>query len=168
MSRLWLLIVVSCFYGLTHAEVFDVNNLYIGAGISSNRLDGFDNATGYQLFAGYDLDVPLGPLTTAIEVGYMDSGDFDLQLNVPGISISPPSVDAKGAWASANVAYPFTEAFSILARIGYDLGDDDGVLFGAGAAFSIIPQLAIRGEYVSRRETDSLQVNLVYSPRWLN
>jgi hypothetical protein len=163
-----LILLPLCFCSITYAEGFNVNKLYIGGGASSNRLDGCDNATGYQLFAGYDMDLLLGPVTTAIEMGYMDSGDFDLELNVPGFNFSPPSVDAKGLWSSANFAYPVTETFEFLARIGYDFGDDDGVLFGFGAAFSVIQQLAIRGEYISRQETDSLQINLVYSPDWLN
>lgn len=76
------------------------------------------------------------------------------------------SVETKAAWASANLAYPVNESFELLGRVGYDFGDDNGALPGTGIEYSPLSQLGIRGEYVSRRETESLQINVVYYPHW--
>ena len=167
MKKSWVLLVPLCFCGLARAGDFNYDPFYIGGGLSSNSLDGFEDATGYQLFAGYNLDYMLGPVTTAVEAGYMDSGDFDLSLSAPGFSFSPPSVEAKGAWASVNLAYPINESFELLGRVGYDFGDDDGALLGIGIEYLPTTQFGIRGEYISRQVTESLQINVVYYPRWL-
>jgi len=167
MKKFGLILAPLCFCSLSHAEGFNFEPLYIGGGISSNRLDGFDNATGYQLFAGYNFEYMLGPVTTSVEAGYMDSGDFDLDLTTPGFTFSPPSDNATGAWLSANFGFPVNESFELLGRIGYDFGNDDGALLGVGVEYQASKKMGIRGEYITRREINSLQVNFVYYPRWL-
>jgi hypothetical protein len=166
MKTSWLILAPLCFGSLAHAEGFNYEPLYIGGGLSSNRLDGFDNATGYQLFAGYNLDYMLGPVTTAVEAGYMDSGDFDLSLPTPGFAFSPPSDNATGGWVSANFGFAVNERFECLGRVGFDFGDDDGALLGVGVEYKPAKQFGIRGEYIARREINSLQVNVVYYPGW--
>ena len=159
-TGLFLILVLGC-SGVVQADGIDLSRLYIGTGLSVNKLDGFDNATGYQVYAGYDLNYPIGAVTTSIEVGYMDSGEFDLILS--GLPLPPPSTQAKGSWISANLSYPINDAFNLLVRGGYDFGNDDGLLLGTGVEYNMSEQYRIRGEFVSRDEIDSFQINLAYS-----
>lgn len=152
------------FSPVVQADVLDLNKLYVGAGLSSNSIDNFEDASGYQLLAGYDLDFKWEQLSTAIELGYMDSGDFDYSLNVPGnpTNISGSIVGASGVWSTAVAKYQINKDFGFIARLGYDFGDDDGAIYGAGIDYKFSPSFDVRGEYVLRNEVDSLQVNLVY------
>jgi hypothetical protein len=144
---------------------FNEANLYFGGGLSSNDVSG-DTATGFQFFAGYDLDmVDLGAVKSAVEVGYMDSGKFEQCVNVPGFGNVCANDKAKGLWANYVASYDFTPTVSGLARAGLDFGDDDGFMFGVGVGFKVAPQIDIRGEYVVRDHIDSLQANLVYRMR---
>lgn len=149
---------------VVQADILDLNKLYVGAGFSSNSIDNFESAIGYQLVAGYDLDFKLAEFSTAIELGYMDSGDFDYSLNVPGnpTNISGSIDGASGVWSSAVAKYQINKDFGFLARLGYDFGDDDGIIYGAGVDYKFSPSFDLRGEYVVRNEIDSLQVNLFY------
>ena len=64
----------------SHAEggSINANNVYLGGGLGFNSLPGFGNARGIQFFGGYDFDFKLNEdISTAIELGYMSSGDFD-------------------------------------------------------------------------------------------
>jgi opacity protein-like surface antigen len=149
-----------CLVGLisqAHAEPFNANNLYFGAGLSNNDLSGFDSATGYQLFAGYPLDVNFGKGTLGVEAGYMNSGDFETTVPI----IGKVTADAKGLWGTAVGSLPITNAGSVIGRLGYDFGDDDGFMFGAGYDHKIADNVNIRLEYVVRDNIDSLQVNFV-------
>ena len=153
--------------GLAQAQGFDTSNLYFGGGLSSNDLDGFgDKATGFQFFAGYPLDmVKLGELKSAVEVGYMDSGEWEENVCVTFFgttTCTKAKTDAKGLWANYVVSYDFSPRASGIGRAGLDFGDDDGFMFGIGAGYKLTPQLDIRGEYVIRDHIDSLQANFVY------
>jgi hypothetical protein len=141
---------------------FNEANLYFGGGLSSNDLDGFGgNATGFQIFAGYDLDmVDLGAVKSAVEVGYMDSGEWEEC--TPFFCVK---ADATGLWANYVASYDFSPNLSGIGRLGLDFGDDDGLMFGVGVGFKVAPQIDIRGEYVIRDHIDSLQANLVYRMR---
>jgi hypothetical protein len=141
---------------------FDVQNLYGGFGLSLNALSGFDDAMGWQIFGGYDLPWKLGPAKTAVEVGYMTSGEFEQSVTVPFVGTIKATSEAKGIWATGVVAYPVNTQFDILGRLGYDFGDDDGLMLGLGAGYWINKQVSVRAEYVIRDNIDSLQVNLLY------
>jgi hypothetical protein len=161
-----LLLLAALFTGLAGAQGFATSRLHIGGGLSVNQLDGFDDATGYQLLVGYDLDFSLGAASSSVEAGYMDSGEFDLHLGFPGSVTASLSTEAKGAWVTGNIAYPLNPSFDLLARAGYDGGDDDGLMLGAGLAYGLAEKYTIRAEYVVRDETESLQLNLIYFPGW--
>ena len=144
-------------------------NFYFGAGLGINDADDsvadvpfadvdLDDATGWQIFAGYDTGVKAGPADLAIEIGYMDSGDFDVEVG----GFDAGSVEATGLWATAVFDAPVNQTFGILGRIGMDFGDDDGLMFGIGAGFKLGRQVQLRGEYVIRDNINSLQVNFVY------
>jgi len=146
-----------------HAEQFILSNTYYGAGVSLNTLDKFDDAVGYQVFAGYEFDLKLASFTTAAEVGYMDSGDFELNTSAPGVSTI--KADANGVWAAGVTTYPVIDNLDVLGRLGYDFGDDEGALIGIGVVYAFSDMFMLRGEYVVRDETNSLQLNFVFSPK---
>ena len=164
MKKIALAMALMAVMGIAEARGYNQGGFYIGAGISDNDLDGFgDNATGFQFFGGYDLDmVRLGALKSAVEVGYMDSGDFEECVNVPFVGNVCGKDSAQGLWANYVVGYDFTPVVSGIGRVGFDFGDDDGFMFGAGLGFNVAPQFEIRGEYVVRDHIDSLQANFVY------
>lgn len=153
--------------GLAHAQGAN-DNIYIGGGVSSNELPTFsDNATGFQIFAGYELDmINTGAVKSAVEVGYMDSGEWKEEQQfcffLIGCSTYEYKAEAKGLWANYVASYDFNPSLSAIGRIGLDFGDDNGLMYGVGLGFSFTPQLELRGEYVMRDITDSLQANLVY------
>ena len=163
MKRYLLAAVLAGSCNFANAETLQFTDVYYGAGLSSNEADNFDDAAGYQIFSGYDFGYKLGPFSTAIEAGYMNSGDFDYSRNT---SFGPIqfSTEAKGVWASGHVAYAFAGAFNALGRVGYDFGDDDGVLFGAGVDYRLSNRFALRAEYIARDTINSLQFNVVYFP----
>ncbi len=145
---------------------FDQTKLYIGGGLGYNDIDSafssVDNAIGFQGFVGYSLEdlVELAEgIRLAGEVGYMTTGDFDYDNDF----CSSCKIDAAtGLWATAVIDYAINEQFEVLGRLGMDFGDDDGLMYGAGAGFNINEQVSIRAEYVIRDNINSLQANGVY------
>ncbi|SCZ64608.1 OmpA-like transmembrane domain-containing protein [Thiohalomonas denitrificans] len=139
------------------------DGFYLGGGFGNNSLSGFDDATGFQVFAGFPLAASLGQASTAIEVGYMDSGDFDYC--VPSFAGELcGSTDAAGLWATGVADYALGPQLSALGRLGLDFGDDDGLMFGVGLGYDVTTELEVRGEYVVRDNIDSLQLNFVFRP----
>lgn len=138
------------------AQGFQQQNFYAGGGINLNSLSGYDDATGFQVFAGYKLGQHLdtGPFSLAGEVGYLTSGDF----SASGV----PDTDHDGIWVNAVAGYALTERFQFLGRAGLDFGDDDGLMFGLGAGFALSNNSELRAEYVARDNINSTQVNLAY------
>lgn len=135
------------------AAKFDMDKFYLGGGFAVNALSDYDEATGLQFFAGYDLEVEFGPIKNAVEAGFMDSGTF---------KSSAGDKSFFGLWASFVGFYPVHDKIDLLARVGFDFGDDDGVLLGAGAGFELNKNMQLRAEYVGRSDTKSYQVNFVY------
>lgn len=129
------------------AQGFDRNNLYIGGGISLNSASGVDDEMGLQVFVGYELDMAdLDPIKLAVEVGYMDIDDYNVS----------------GLWVTGVATYALDAQFRLLGRLGFDFGDDDGLMVGAGLGYAFNRQVEVRGEYVVRDNIDSLQANVVY------
>lgn len=129
----------------------------IGVGVAHNTIDlppfanGDDSATGFQFFGAYDLRKVnlMDGVNTSVEFGYMDYG-FDGNGNSGGV------------WATGVIDGAIKGNMSWLARLGFDFGDDDGFMFGAGIGFDMSKQVELRGEYVVRDNIDSLQLNLLY------
>lgn len=161
------IIALGCALGLAGSAAFAAEglqqeNLYLGGGININSLSGFDDATGFQFFAGYDLDmVDLGPFSMAVEAGFFDSGSFDQTYVFNGQSYTV-SGDVSGLWANAVFSYPFNPRANLIGRAGLDFGDDDGPMLGFGVGYSMMKGFDVRGEYVIRDNVDSLQANIVY------
>lgn len=133
--------------------ILQKSNMSIGAGIARNTIDvpGNDNSEiGFQFFAAYDLDRVnlIDGTKSSAELGYMDYG-FSRG-------------DTGGLWTTYVLDGAIRDNFGWLARLGLDLGDDSGVMFGAGLGFVIGPAAKLRFEYVIRDDIDSLQFNLIY------
>lgn len=136
------------------AQGFKQDNFYAGAGINLNWASGVDEAVGAQIFVGYELDMlDAAPLALAVEAGYMDTGNFERR----GLRVG----SASGLWTTAVASYRLNPALELLARLGLDLGDDDGPMLGVGVGYAVSKELAVRGEYVVRDDIDSLQANVV-------
>ena len=156
MRKLSLLFISMLFVFNVQAEGLDANKLYVGGGLGYNDI-GYDEALGFQLFAGLPIPVKMGNARLLGEVGYMDSGNFDRTVGGFGTASSK----AKGIWANAVVEIPAGEKINLLARAGLDFGDDDGLMIGGGVGIPAGNKMDIRFEYVVRDHIDSLQANLV-------
>lgn len=134
---------------------------YVGGGMNYNDLDyyAYDEALGFQFFGGYDFHYRLGGrINTAVEVGYMNSGDFD---NAYPYYYRYRDYDVDGLWATGVFSLPVNSQFEFLGRLGLDFGEDDGVMAGIGAGFGVGRKADLRVEYVVRDVLDSLQANFV-------
>ena len=163
MKKLNLVFIILLYVFNAHAEesskiVIDTKNFYFGGGLGLNSLSGIeiDDGLGYQVFAGYVLPVNMPEADLSVEVGYMDSGNVDV--NRRGRNTD---VKAKGVWSTAVISFPLKDKFSLLGRAGLDFGDDDGFMFGGGVGYQANEKIEMRGEYVVRDEIDSLQFNVV-------
>lgn len=144
-----------------YAHAANKDDIYFGGGLGLNSLSGIDfsDGLGFQIFAGYDLPVKMGKGKLSLEAGYMDSGDIEFGA-IPFFG-TPLEVRFKGLWGNAVFSLPLQGKMSLLARAGLDIGDDDGLMIGAGLGFKINNKMEIRGEYVMRDFVDSLQLNFV-------
>lgn len=132
----------------------DAKQIYFGGGIGFNEINNrnFNNdndAVGFQIFAGLPLAVNMGAAALAVELGYMDTGDFD------------GGGSAEGVWSTAVASLPLNNNLKLLGRLGYDFGDDDGIMIGAGIGIPAGNKMDVRLEYVIRDNVDSLQANLI-------
>lgn len=92
----------------------------------------------------------------SVEVGYMDSGNFDRKQS----SFGNASARANGLWGTAVASVTLKNNLSGIGRFGLDIGDD-GIMIGAGFGLTMNEDMDLRFEYVIRDTIDSLQVNLV-------
>ena len=149
----------------TPVSALDFDQLYVGGGLSMNSVSGFDSAMGYQAFAGLPLDmIQFGPVKSAAEVGFMSSGDlgYSCSGSYYGYTYSCPSFSASGLWATYVASMDLADRVTGIARAGLDLGDDDGLMVGFGADYSLNDKIGIRAEYVIRDNINSLQANVTY------
>ena len=128
--------------------MLDKNMLSMGVGISHNSVRR-DDEIGFQFFAAYDLNQVnvMEGVNSSVEVGLMDYGF---------------SRDSTGVWGTYVIAGPISEQIDWLARAGFDIGDDSGLMFGAGAGFAMDDKTQLRIEYVVRDDVDSLQLNFLF------
>ena len=134
----------------------NTKRLYVGGGLLFNSLPGAGSARGFQFIAGYTLNALLNDdITTAVELGYANSGKF-YPYGAGGKTDS-----AAGLWAAVVESVPLTRKSGMLARLGYDFGDDDGFLAGAGLYYRFNTRIKLRSEYVARQHYNGLQFNLL-------
>lgn len=140
--------------GLVHAaDDGAVQKYYLGGGFGYNKVPEFtDTKSELQLFAGYRMGnrYGLNPsyFSLAVEAGYMDTSDAD-----------------RDGWWLTPVAFahvgPLTDLF---VRAGGEIGHDNGIVYGAGAAYQIERNMEVRLEYVEHPKAHSVQLNVVYHP----
>ncbi len=154
LTRLSLVFISGVFVAPVFAAegepLLDKNLFSIGAGISDNSISRpKDDEIGFQFFAAYDLNQVnlMEGVTSSIEFGFMDFGF---------------SRDDTGIWASYVVDGTISGQFGWLAQAGFDIGDDSGLLVGAGVKYALDEKVDLRAEYVVRDEVDSLQFNFLY------
>jgi len=141
----------------TQSQGVDAEQFYVGGGLGFNSLPGAGSATGFQIIGGYEFKTKLNDdITSALELGYMDTGNFD------HINNTTRSDDVNGAWVAMVESVPLTRKAGMLARLGYDFGDDDGLLLGTGLQYKFTTKIAMRMEYVARQHVNSLQANVLF------
>ena len=70
--------------------------------------------------------------------------------------------DSDGIWATYTVDGLISGDLGWLARAGFDIGDDSGLMVGAGLGYIVDEKSELRFEYVARDEVDSWQFNFLY------
>ncbi|WP_286719066.1 outer membrane beta-barrel protein [Thalassolituus sp. UBA2009] len=141
------------------APGFQIERLQLGGSLSHNVVDspfggGNVDAMGVSIFAGYELDNDIDQVKTTVEIGYSQTDDF----------FKGPHSEISGLWVAGVVEKQLPEInpnLFALARLGLDLGDDDGILLGAGAGFHLTPKLDIRGEYINKDASSVYQASFV-------
>ncbi|MCP4431500.1 MAG: hypothetical protein GY806_11015 [Gammaproteobacteria bacterium] len=128
--------------------LLDKNRISLGAGISDNSVGRIDE-TGFQIFVGYDLNQinVMQGVKSSVEFGLIDFGFRR---------------DSTGIWGTYVIEGGIDQGFGWLARAGLDIGDDNGLMFGAGIGYRIDQSKQFRIEYVVRDDVDSLQFNLIF------
>ena len=158
MKKVMSVLVLMLLASTANAEgAIDAKRIYVGGGLGFNSLPGFGSATGFQFIGGYEFATKINDdITSSLEIGYMDSGDFDRY------NSSTNANAAKGAWMAMVESVPLTAKTDVLARLGFDFGDDDGFLLGTGVQYKFTTKVAMRMEYVARQNVNSLQANVLF------
>lgn len=158
MKKYLLTVILTAATSSAIAEGSPINDkLYVGANLSHNTIDspfngGDVDASGYSLFAGLKFNNSVEGLTTSAELGYSDTKDFFK---------SNGDADINGVWIAGVAEKTLPELdprISALARIGLDLGDDDGILFGAGLGFHATDMLSLRAEFINKDASSVYQI----------
>ena len=153
---IFILALMSMVSNVNAESAVDAERIYVGGGIGFNSLPGFGSARGFQFIGGYEFGFKLNEdITTSLEIGYMDTGDFD---RYNGFNSNE---DVKGLWVAAVESVPLSRKTDMLVRLGFDFGDDDGFLLGTGIQYKFDTKLAFRMEYVARQNVNSLQANVL-------
>ena len=137
------------------AQGLDTSKLFFGAGVSSNEVSGFDDATGWQIFGGYGFGEVTRNVFIDAEIGYMDTGNMKR---------GGTSTEAKGLWANGVGRLMVAPSVELIGRLGLDFGDDDGLMAGIGVGFLLTKKVKFRLEFVQRDNVDSIQFNFVFQP----
>ncbi len=158
MKKLVCIITLMVLSSAANAEgAIDAQRIYLGGGLGFNSLPGYGSARGFQFFGGYDFAFKLNDdISSAIEIGYMDTGDFDRYNGTNS------NEDVKGLWVAMLESVPLSNKTDMLVRLGYDFGDDDGVLLGTGMQYKFTTKVAMRMEYIARQNVNSLQANVLF------
>ena len=155
-----LALIAMLFSSAAAGQGFDLRRLFFGAGVSQNKVSGLDNATGFQVFGGYNFPAIARNFYVDAEAGYMDTG----KLKAPGCAGPFCNAKASGPWTTGVARYLVAPNVELIGRAGYDFGDDDGFMFGIGAGYIVNKNLKLRLEFVARDHVDSLQFNAVFYP----
>jgi len=142
-----------------------LKDAYVGGGVSHNNLDfgsvvdgaSDETANGFQFFVGKKFDNDISGFDTAIEVGYSQTEDFKWG---PGAKDN-----VRGLWAAAVMTRDLDEVSDKLygfGRLGYNLGDDDGLMMGVGAGYELNEKVDLRAEFLNQDLLTSYQFSAIY------
>lgn len=137
------------------------SNFYVGGGVGFNSWGG-GRSTGIQFLGGYEFDFKLnGDISTAIELGYMETGKFEIRnLNSGGTTYT--NQEADGIWLNVVETFPIGNRVDGIVRLGLDFGDDDGLMAGTGLGYNFNRHWSLRTEYVVREAVNSFQFNVLF------
>ena len=140
--------LVAPVFAQENKPLLDRGKLSIGAGISHNSVGRADKS-GFQFFGAYDLDQVnvMDGVQSSVEFGLMDYGFRNDSTGIWGTYVAEGHINGQLNW---------------LARAGLDIGDDNGLMFGAGLGLAMDEKSKLRFEYVVRDDVDSFQVNFLY------
>ncbi len=136
---------------------FDVSSLYLGASLGGSSLDGLSDAItldgfSYQFFAGYKLPFKIADkVNIAVETGLYDSGDMDFG--------PANTTKASGIWVDGVVSGSIKGKLGWLGRIGFDFGDDDGLMYGGGVSYQVTPMISTQLEFIFRDNIDTMLIS---------
>ena len=158
MNKMLPLVLALTLPALAQAEGFDRNRLHAGAGVSYNQIDSpfggrTESAAGINLFAGYELKTNIRDVQTFVEAGYAETDDF-----------YGKGTDVGGLWVAGVMEKDLPEVgrnIFVLGRMGLDLGDDDGILIGAGGGLHLNKETDLRAEFINKDATSVFQISLV-------
>jgi len=158
MKKLVCILTLMVLSSAANAEgAIDAQRIYLGGGLGFNSLPGYGSARGFQFFGGYDFAFKLNDdISSAIELGYMDTGEFDRYNGTNS------DEDVKGLWVAMLESVPLSNKTDMLVRLGYDFGDDDGFLLGTGMQYKFTTKVAMRMEYIARQNVNGLQANVLF------
>ena len=123
-----------------------------------------ETATALRIAAGYQMTPWL-----AVDVGYVDFGNYDGELSVEGVGAFPFTASASGMEMGLVGTIPLGEKFAVTARLEQfwwdsevkalgETSDDSGnsLAFGAGLQFDISERLTLTGSWqqFELRDTD--------------
>lgn len=161
MKRIAAIAVATALVSAPAIAEMDNSKLYVGGGLSMDKTDirGGDNEIGFHGFGGMDF-LEKDQLTLSAEAG----------LRIVKVSASAcgfgfcasASENATILYGAAVGKYAFTEEFSALGRLGLNIIDDSGIVFGVGGQYDINDQLGARLEYQMGPDLNSIMLSAVY------
>ncbi len=139
--------------------------LYAGGGLSYNDIDlgsiinGANNETamGVQAFIGLPIANSIDGFKTFAEIGLFRTSEFDF-----GVGMKEKVSGLSGSAILQKELNEIDPNLYGLARIGLEVGDDDGIFMGIGAGYRIAPQIEIRAEFVNKDIITSYQANALF------
>jgi hypothetical protein len=156
-----LMLISSAAAAQGSSVTINTSSFYLGGGLGFNGHGG-GRSVGYQILGGYEFTGKLnGDISNAIELGYMDTDNFETK-TLPEGTQTTQRAEAKGMWLNYVGSYPIGNRVEGLWRVGFDFGDDDGIMAGAGMGYNFNRHWSLRSEYVIRESVDSFQFNLLY------
>ncbi|MES2279920.1 MAG: outer membrane beta-barrel protein [Pseudomonadota bacterium] len=128
---------------------------YIGAGLGSSKISGFDNGTiaggntskgTAKIFGGFQFTPNWG-----MEVQYSDLG----RRNLTNAGVAAGSMSTSQFGLSGTGTLPMSSGFSLLGKLGVSANrttgaasaNNTGLLIGVGVAYNFTPALSARLEY---------------------
>lgn len=171
MKKTMIALSMAALFGATSSATamdFDPANFYYGGGLTMTDVDGADDAAnGFQFFAGIPLDLDLGEVKSAVEVGFRDLGeaDFTVCQTFPfvGTVCGTGTADlGSGLFVDYVAAYPASDQFNVLGIIGADFNSDAEMIeYGIGGEFAVNDNFGARVTYMFKEADGGGDASLI-------